>query len=752
MLFSKSLGYSLRLLLLFLIPFGSHLLTEAQTPGNFSAVKGAANSWCQVKVNLGGLNDFKTADSPGWRNNGTTFSGTASGAVPVTVEYVCLGGISYGNYAARLSVKSSAGTQLLLETFEISKDGGSRSFSASWIPGTAGEELEVSASVTGGNPESFTYYVSGRIASMGATNGTSPLPTPKKTPSDPVVKVTRYGEDGVHHPLGFSISVKQDGKPVANAPVTFDVTGGNKGLKDTFMVADGAGGWSPVTRDKIFGVTADNALRTGADGTVSLYFLADFERIRMLNVGFPFYITLTASYLPDGKTEPVTDKANLVVKHSSFIRAVSYQNGDVLYPESRNPLATPGSRVKTPVRYAWTNVATDLANEKWRYYDRILIDGKRFAPPNENASYWLPLTEGAMLRIDYTRKASRDPEDAGNVWTPPLGSGIALHVEWIDGTQGAFMIHRDDDSEKTVLALKMMSNTASGVVSARRAERLRYFAMAQAKEEAVEFTAKNLMLANAAIAGPEAVVAVELGWIIYDWNDTANDVLEFLDLMTGSDADFEGGGTFVRLRSKVAQYPSPNGTTTLYTFEGAPTVYGRNDSSSAAKAGQAIDFTIGGEVSRAVTRKPDQSAINAVKVMDVVDGYKAAIAETPKTPPVKRETETDVFFNGNDFGVANGGTPPEFNVGSPVKITYIMTYHWNSGRGAPAGDISLVSTEGRVYGPWRATLMNGVYWEVRPNVEIPAGRYRLIDSDQKTWAQNQGSAGCGMTRIKGVIR
>ncbi|MBX7170336.1 MAG: FecR domain-containing protein [Pyrinomonadaceae bacterium] len=112
--------------------------------------------------------------------------------------------------------------------------------------------------------------------------------------------------------------------------------------------------------------------------------------------------------------------------------------------------------------------------------------------------------------------------------------------------------------------------------------------------------------------------------------------------------------------------------------------------------------------------------------------------------------EKELFFNGNDYGVANGGQIPTFNLPSAANITFIMTYHWNSGRGAEAGTITLVGENGKQYGPWQVTVNNKVYWEVRPNITLPAGRYKVIDSDPTTWAQNSGSSGYGMVRIRGI--
>ena len=111
-----------------------------------------------------------------------------------------------------------------------------------------------------------------------------------------------------------------------------------------------------------------------------------------------------------------------------------------------------------------------------------------------------------------------------------------------------------------------------------------------------------------------------------------------------------------------------------------------------------------------------------------------------------KEKETVLFFNGNDNRVFNGGQTAGFYLSSPAILSYIMTYHWNDGRGAPAGTITLRHEDGETVGPWTVTPVNGVYWEVRPDVLARPGRYEVIDSDPATWSQNNGA---GHVRIRG---
>jgi hypothetical protein len=128
----------------------------------------------------------------------------------------------------------------------------------------------------------------------------------------------------------------------------------------------------------------------------------------------------------------------------------------------------------------------------------------------------------------------------------------------------------------------------------------------------------------------------------------------------------------------------------------------------------------------------------------------AGSAPPAAAPASAAPAERDLFFNGNDGGVSNGGRSPAVTFPSAVTATYIMTYHWNNGGGSPrGGTIALLHENGTMYGPWPVTVVRNVYWEVRPNVKLPAGKYQVIDSEPSSWAQNGNSQGFGHVRIKG---
>ncbi|KAF0208146.1 MAG: hypothetical protein Q8S43_09065 [Actinomycetota bacterium] len=109
----------------------------------------------------------------------------------------------------------------------------------------------------------------------------------------------------------------------------------------------------------------------------------------------------------------------------------------------------------------------------------------------------------------------------------------------------------------------------------------------------------------------------------------------------------------------------------------------------------------------------------------------------------------ELFMVGNDQEVFGGGRPTTVELRESSTVTEVWTYHWNGGAGAPAGTITLTAADGTVYGPWKATALNKVYWVAKPNVVLPAGAYTVTDSDPGTWAQNAGTGGQGHTWAKG---
>src|SRR5262249_31038790 len=107
---------------------------------------------------------------------------------------------------------------------------------------------------------------------------------------------------------------------------------------------------------------------------------------------------------------------------------------------------------------------------------------------------------------------------------------------------------------------------------------------------------------------------------------------------------------------------------------------------------------------------------------------------------------TDLFNNFNTLAVSTGpNLPPLFNLGpNPARITELVTYHWNTGRGATPNTIYLRSSTGQIW-QFQARGDSGqngapsVNWVAAANVVVPAGYYTVLDSDPNTRSYNAQS-------------
>lgn len=137
-------------------------------PGtSFVAEKGSADGWSKIKVTLTNVYMFKAVDQPGWRNNGTGFTAMTNGTdkVGIRIDIAAKGAVSYYDYAMSVTVKDGSGKLLFAKSEKIPKDGGSKWYTLTWDPAGVSGQLTIAASISGGNPESFTYFVSGGITS-----------------------------------------------------------------------------------------------------------------------------------------------------------------------------------------------------------------------------------------------------------------------------------------------------------------------------------------------------------------------------------------------------------------------------------------------------------------------------------------------------------------------------------------------------------------------------------------------------------
>jgi len=120
-----------------------------------------------------------------------------------------------------------------------------------------------------------------------------------------------------------------------------------------------------------------------------------------------------------------------------------------------------------------------------------------------------------------------------------------------------------------------------------------------------------------------------------------------------------------------------------------------------------------------------------------------------------------IFNNFNGGGVV--GNPTEktvFKIDSDVRVTEIITFHHNSYRGEPAGNISIRGINGTVAdvklpaGPginsWANYFLPNANWIAKPdNLVLKKGSYEIDVSDRESWSRNMDSGNAGYAIVWG---
>ncbi len=106
-------------------------------------------------------------------------------------------------------------------------------------------------------------------------------------------------------------------------------------------------------------------------------------------------------------------------------------------------------------------------------------------------------------------------------------------------------------------------------------------------------------------------------------------------------------------------------------------------------------------------------------------------------------------------GVSNDPRNPSIiTLNADSFVTLIYTYHYYN-YGQLPGTITLQNVDdGTVFGPWNAVGSEGsgsvnAYWSVYPNITLPAGQYKVIDSDPVTWSWTEDTGGRGFVYVYG---
>ncbi|MGB3008316.1 MAG: carboxypeptidase-like regulatory domain-containing protein [Chitinophagaceae bacterium] len=141
------------------------------------------------------------------------------------------------------------------------------------------------------------------------------------------------------------------------------------------------------------------------------------------------------------------------------------------------------------------------------------------------------------------------------------------------------------------------------------------------------------------------------------------------------------------------------------------------------------------------------STLSGKKPTDKKNPDVITIPEDKGVDPADATKEEKIFDNGNSGNVSSGPTrPTSFVLSKTTYITRIENYHYFN-NGTKPGTISLQNNKGQKFGPWQAYGILGqsgvqnAFWVVQPKIQLPAGTYRVIDSDPSTWSYNSQSQG-----------
>jgi hypothetical protein len=133
------------------------------------------------------------------------------------------------------------------------------------------------------------------------------------------------------------------------------------------------------------------------------------------------------------------------------------------------------------------------------------------------------------------------------------------------------------------------------------------------------------------------------------------------------------------------------------------------------------------------------------------DSASTSASDSAATAPAG--PQVTVLDTGNTLGIRQGGSAPSFTLDKPATLSIFTTYHYIDGGGPAPGTLALTGSDGKTYGPWQTKGIDGqggvanAFWEARPNVKLPAGTYKVVDSDPGTWSTNDKAKGIGFTTV-----
>ena len=444
------------------------------------------------------------------------------------------------------------------------------------------------------------------------------------------IDVTAHdGSDHRHLPLTYWVEVTEDGTPLSGEPVRLEVLGEVRCLADRWAWWNSSRSkWTDVEDFNLAlnAIDGSDAPRTDADGRVIVRLFLDFGRIRMRNVPLPQRIGVKASIDSGNPTdaERVTGGATMVVRHGAFIRALYYSPPDgplvplaVLEAARSRTLDAGGSWQER-----WTRPAGQEVVRREGVHDRITIGRGERLPEDvvfERPDFYVGVpSPQARLLVD----ARPDDEPRSRSYLP-TGSGIGVHVLWLDGTEGIFMVHAPGVLDAMISGVPNRSMTSGG----QALSHVVHFLVGQGTDLLVK---SAVVGAATALGGP---VAGGYAFVITESVMATNDIIE------SHGGYLPDNAHLVILRSEVAVTSGEDGHPVLHVFEGSPGVVGADGTETVVMDGQSLDLLPEGAVG---TVRPAAPSAAALAMRDALQttGPPLPDAVQAMSPPAASAPET----------------------------------------------------------------------------------------------------------------
>lgn len=453
--------------------------------------------------------------------------------------------------------------------------------------------------------------------------------------------VTGYdGTDTIHMPLTFPIKAEEFGQPLANEPVGFRFLGDVRCLANQYAVWNGeTKRWDWVSQSLAVEETLQAA--TDAKGDLILRVLVDFDRLRLDGKKLPCTVKLvTAIAAQPGDTSTIIEQsAEVTIRHPVFIRDVFFAANMDPTGASRwirtklldeNPyyqyvMSGYGQRLTVPVPGAGQvgMPAGDSRQEVGAAYPypsdvlkRVQLaepgssEFKSFVPPEAGTDYYYPLNGNTSMAVSLHNSLYCGDCTA---WMRP-GDGIAVAVLWADGVNGLFSVRQIRVSEPIGMGVVIFGDGSQyGAQSGEGDPRARFVA-----GQGTDILIKTGLEWGATAAG--GPVVGEFTGLIVETLQTAGDFIELANI-------YDRPVRLVTWRSEASVTDNADGSMTLYTFSGSPSVTDEAGNEVIAGEGEGVRFAIDGAIEPAAAQEPPAAALAMQATLTQTPGPYTGVVE-----------------------------------------------------------------------------------------------------------------------------